>query len=149
MLGTNATIRTHAYRRALLSLAPTLSVVEAACPLFVPMVENGLTERDDPVVATLCERYLAPMKQQGVDTLILGCTHYPLLSDAISAVLPGVTLVDPGAEAVDALAPYLRAERAPTRRYYVSDDASGFVAAANRFLGTSVAGSVQQIELKK
>ena len=147
VLGTGATIRTHAYRRELLCLAPTLSVTEVACPMFVPMVENGFTDGADPVVAALCARNLSPIKAVGADTLILGCTHYPLLADAIAAELPGVVLIDPGAEAVAAMTPYLQAERAPVRRYFVSDGASDFATAAARLLGESVAGRVAQVEV--
>lgn len=147
VLGTNATVRTHAYLHALLALVPSLFVTEVACPLFVPIVENGLTERTDSVVSNLCARYLEPVKRQGVDTLILGCTHYPLLAEAISATLPGVTLIDPGAEAADALAPRLRHDPRPVRQYYVSEDAASFAAAAERFLGESIHGRVKQIQI--
>lgn len=147
VLGTNATIRTHAYRRALHALAPTLAVEEVACPLFVPMVENGLTDAKDPVVLELCKRAVTTLLSRDIDTLILGCTHYPLLADAIQTVLPHVTMIDPGAVAVEALVPYLGEEQAPAQQYFVSDDAAHFAMSAARFLGEMLTGQVQQISL--
>lgn len=148
VLGTPATIRTHAYRRALLQLAPCLVVEEVACPLFVPMVESGMTDGGDPIVSAICARYLEPLKALDVDTLILGCTHYPLLADAIARVLPRVALIDPGAEATDLLLPYLHQEKHPLQQYFVSDDAKRFSASAALFLGVDISGTVHQIEMK-
>ncbi len=92
--GTSATVGSGAYRRALLEIRRDVVIHEIACPLFVPLVEENWI--DDGITRTLAERYLAPLRQTGTDTLILGCTHYPLLAGVISSVLPGVELVDPG-----------------------------------------------------
>ena len=79
-------------------------MIEKACPLFVPVVENGRFRPEDPLVRILTEEYLAPVREAGADTIILGCTHYPLLSEAISRCVPGAALISSGAEAAKAVA---------------------------------------------
>ena len=93
VIGTESTIASGAYHRALLALRPDLEVVALPCPLFVPLAEEGWF--DHPITREVARIYLAPMSAAGVDTLILGCTHYPLLRDAIAAGIgAGVLLVD-------------------------------------------------------
>ncbi len=93
VIGTRATIASGAYERAIRSLDPGVEVCSAACPLLVPLIEEGMF--DDEVTGVLLARYLAPLLAQGVDALVLGCTHYPLASGAIArAAGPAVTLVD-------------------------------------------------------
>ena len=81
VIGTRATIRSGAYERTLKSIDPSVQVTSRACPLLVPLIEEGLL-RDD-VTDQMIARYLEPMLAEGIDTLVLGCTHYPLLADAI------------------------------------------------------------------
>jgi glutamate racemase len=145
VLGTRGLVLSGAYQRALERARPGLSVRAQPCPLFVPLAEEGWTAPDDPVVRGVVARYVEPLVAEGVDTLVLGCTHYPLLEDAIrAAVGPEVTLVDAAASvlpAVRAVAERFadgagaRASGAPLRRYYVTDLPSGFRAVAERFLG--------------
>ncbi|HEX3553266.1 MAG TPA: glutamate racemase [Thermoanaerobaculia bacterium] len=98
VIATEATVRSDAYPRALRNLRPGLEIVSRACPLFVPLVEEGW--HDDPVTGEVARRYLAPLLTAGIDTLVLGCTHYPLLIPVLQRVVgPDVTLVD-SAEAV-------------------------------------------------
>lgn len=85
VIGTAATISGGAYERALLAASPKLSVISKACPLFVPVAEEGLLE--GPIVDGVVEHYLATFKDSGIDTLILGCTHYPLLQASIQHFL--------------------------------------------------------------
>ena len=93
VIGTRATIRSGAYERTLKSLNPTVQVTSRACPLLVPLIEEGLLY--DPVTDQMIARYVDPMLSDGIDTLVLGCTHYPLLKDAISQHLgQAVRLVD-------------------------------------------------------
>jgi glutamate racemase len=94
--GTSSTIRSGAYARAIGTIRPDFNVVSAACPLFVPLAEEGWTDPDDPVTLAAAARYLEPFAAARVDTLVLGCTHYPLLRGVIERVLPGVVLVDSG-----------------------------------------------------
>jgi glutamate racemase len=98
VIATEGTVRSDAYPKALRALRPDLEILSKACPLFVPLVEEGW--HDDPVTAEVAERYLRPLLDAGVDTLVLGCTHYPLLKPVLQRIAgPDVTLVD-SAEAV-------------------------------------------------
>ena len=93
IIGTKGTIASNAYHKALHALQDDVHVISIPCPLLVPLVEEGLF--DDVITATVLRRYLEPMLSQGIDTLVLGCTHYPLLKKAISTVVgPQVMLVD-------------------------------------------------------
>ena len=93
VIGTAATMRSGAYEKYLHKKDGTLRLYTQACPLFVPLVENGRVHRGDIVIETVAAEYLAPLKEAGVDTLILGCTHYPLLEEVISDYMgPDVTL---------------------------------------------------------
>lgn len=95
VLGTSATIRSHAYRDILHSLDHTVEVIEQACPLLVPLVEEGFVQ--DPITELVAERYLAQIKEAKIQTVILGCTHYPVLRADLQKVLgAGVELVESG-----------------------------------------------------
>ena len=98
LIGTQATIRSGAYERALDALRPGTQVTARACPLFVPLVENGRFHPGDIVVETVVKEYLEEVKAQGVDTLMLGCTHYPFARGVIAGILGERTqLLDGGA----------------------------------------------------
>lgn len=100
VIGTPATIRSGCYGKALRELCPDIRVVSKDCPLFVPLVENGYTNKDNKVTRLVAQEYLEVMIKEGVDTLIMGCTHYPLLKDIFADILGDkVTLISPGAEA--------------------------------------------------
>lgn len=152
--GTNASIHSGAYVQALKTADPAVQVYPMACPLFVPLVESGFVSPEDPVTLLVAERYLASLREAGVDVLILGCTHYPLLSLAISRVMgPGVTLIDSGKEAALALGEALREKDLlcppgiPRQaQYYVTDAPENFSAAAKLFLGHPVEGTRVDIE---
>jgi glutamate racemase len=93
VIATEATTRSDAYPQALRALRPDLEILTRACPLFVPLVEEGW--HDDPVTEEVAKRYLRPLLDAGIDTLVLGCTHYPLLVPVLQRVVgPEVTLVD-------------------------------------------------------
>jgi glutamate racemase len=93
VIGTRATIASGAYEHAINSLDAEIRVISVACPLLVPLIEEGMFE--DKVTDLMLARYLAPLLSAGIDTLVLGCTHYPLLREAIARTAgPGVTLVD-------------------------------------------------------
>jgi glutamate racemase len=95
VLGTSATIRSKAYTKTLLALDPQIQVIEKACPLFVPLVEEGFI--NDPITRLVAEKYLHEMKQEKIKTVILGCTHYPVLkNDLLSVLGPQVHLVESG-----------------------------------------------------
>ncbi len=93
VIGTRATVKSGAYEQALRNLDSSVKVTSQACPLLVPLIEEGWL--DDPLTDRVIARYLEPLIEKGIDTLVLGCTHYPLLSSAIQRALEGeVTLVD-------------------------------------------------------
>jgi glutamate racemase len=140
VIGTAGTIGSGAYQAALRTLRPDAVVVALACPLFVPLAEEGWTDPADEVVRAVVRRYLAPLKAERIDTLVLGCTHYPLLKAAIAAELPGVTLVDSAetvAAEVKALLP-APPGRVATHQFLVTDTPEKFLAVAGRFLGRPV-----------
>jgi len=139
VIGTEGTIRGGRYTSLLQAARPGLSVSALPCPLFVALAEEGW--HDDPVAQAVAERYLSPLRG-GPDTVILGCTHYPLLAPAIAAVLPGVQLVDSAhatATATEALLmrhDLLRPATAGGRhRFLVTDNLERFHRVGARFLG--------------
>ena len=155
LIGTSATIRSGAYERALSHLRPEARVTARACPLFVPLVENGRYAPGDPVTELVAREYLEPFRAVGVDTLILGCTHYPLLRQVITQVMgPQVALVDVGAQCARWVVEYLTrqdllagAAGSGSRRYFVSDSTSDFGNLASIFLGQDVSGQVEQADV--
>ncbi len=140
VIGTQGTISSGAYQAAIARERPDAQVLAKACPLFVPLAEEGWTDPADEIVRGVVRRYLGGVRASGVDVLVLGCTHYPLLKGAIAAELPGVALVD-SAEAiaaeVKARAPAPDAREA-THRFFVTDAPEKFLAVASRFLGREV-----------
>ena len=108
VIGTKATIGSGAYERSLRAARPEIRVTSMACPLLVPLIEEGLL--DDDVTDAVLQRYLAPLRETDVDTLVLGCTHYPLLAPAIARVVgPRIALVDSAANCAAAVARLLSA----------------------------------------
>lgn len=138
VIGTEGTIRGRRYEVELRAIRPDLTVSALACPLFVSLAEEGWTS--DEIARLVAERYLAPLRG-GPDTLILGCTHYPLLAGPIQAALPGVTLVDSATATADAVAALLtrqdlaRRGAVGWRRYLVTDNLERFLAVGSHILG--------------
>jgi len=143
VIGTEATIASNAYERAIKRLAPDVEVTSLACPLFVQLVEEGWTDND--VAELVAEKYLAPFRTTGIDTLVLGCTHYPLLKAVISkAVGPGITLIDSATETAKDVAEVLEklhwrgsGKGEGIRKFYVTDTPTRFEKIGKRFLGGS------------
>jgi len=149
VIGTAGTIASGAYERAIKAVRPEVEVASRACPLFVPLVEEGWF--DHPATELVAREYLQPLKEQGVDVLVLGCTHYPLLKALLSRVMgPDVALIDSAAETArtvrhelegrELLAP---AGSRPAHRFVVSDDVALFRRVGARFLGEKL----QDVEL--
>ncbi len=157
IIGTASTIASGSYRREIRQLNPDIEVFEQACPLFVPLVENAFVSPQEEITRLVAQRYLAPIRERGVDTLILGCTHYPIISATIRSVMgSGVTLINSGREAAIRCREMLRernmlreAEEKPDYRYYVSDITEGFRQVADLLLGQSLPGQVERIDIEK
>ena len=157
LIGTQASIRSGAYEALIHREDPAAQVFSQPCPLFVPLVENGRFKPGDVVIETVAAEYLAPLKAAGVDTLVLGCTHYPLLEGVISAQMgPEVTLVNAGAEGAWAAAARLAEldalsgrDGGGTCRYFVSDRQEDFSRLASIFLGWDVTGAVGQVDISR
>ncbi len=146
VLATGATVKSRAYEKEILRTNPELKVFQRACPLFVPLVENGL-DSDSDIVRLTCEMYLRDVREAGTDVIILGCTHYPLISKAITECIPGAVAVSSGEEAARDVAQCIRDSESGIIRYYVTDDSEGFTANAATFLGEPLAGAVFTAEL--
>jgi glutamate racemase len=141
VIGTAGTIASNAYARAIQRARPGTVVVQQACPLLVPLVEEGWFEH--PAAELIARDYLEPLRRVRVDTLVLGCTHYPLLKPLLQRVIgPDVRLIDSGEETASAVDLALRASgiEAPPgvsarHRFAVSDDEARFRAVGSRFIG--------------
>jgi len=146
VIGTRATVGSGAYKRAIQARRPEAEVISQACPLFVPLAEEGWTEGE--VTRKVAESYLEPFRRAEVDTLVLGCTHYPLLRGVIGQVMgPGVTLVDSAESVAREVAHRLhddpdlaRNGAAPSaeHHFYVTDAPEPFQIVAERFLGRPI-----------
>lgn len=153
VIGTYGTVASGSYDQAIRALLPSAEVSAVACPLFVPLAEEGWI--DHPVTRSVAAEYLAPLRAAHIDTLVLGCTHYPVLRDDIASVFAGepVVLVDSAAEVAHEVAAHLapeateRGEEAPgtegTCAFYVSDIPARFRDVGGRFLGRPL----DQVEL--
>jgi glutamate racemase len=148
VIGTAGTIASGAYERAIKALSPALDVHTKACPLLVPLVEEGWI--DHAATRLIVHEYLAPLLREPVDTLVLGCTHYPLLANTIAnEVGPSVRLIDSARETAVETARLLRANdwhrkikttthQAPQHRFVASDAPAHFLTLGRRFLGDSI-----------
>ena len=157
VIGTAATIRSGSYETLLRQLVPGVEITKRACPMFVPLVENGYVDDGNPVTKLVIEQYLAEVRDAGVDTLILGCTHYPLLKKMIGDFMGSeVVLIDPGKVSAGALEQELMHKGLLSGRsegggaeFYVSDSTDSFAAMADLFLGPYRGGPVNQIAIDR
>jgi len=148
VIGTRGTILSGAYQRAVARSRPDATVIAEACPLFVPLAEEGWTTVGDDVAEAVARRYLSRLGD--IDTLILGCTHYPLLEGVIRGVVgPKVLLADASVAAAEEVREIVGSRlpeasgRPPVRRYYVTDLPNGFAAVAERFLGAPIDAPIE------
>jgi glutamate racemase len=148
VIGTGTTIASGAYTKALRALDPAVEVYTRACPLFVPLVEEGWVDND--VTRATVAVYLNSLKHSGIDTLVLGCTHYPLLKGAIVDFLgPDVCLVDSAEEtakvarATLTAAGLLRRKGQGSASFFVTDEPDRFVKVGAQFLGQQVESAVR------
>ena len=157
VIGTEGTIGSEVYERHIHALDPDIRVIGKACPLFCPLVEEGLTK--DPVTTDIANRYLTSILEQDIDSLILGCTHYPLLRDTLLGIVgDDVTLVNPAYEmAMEVMQKLgelgLKSEgRDPSAkepyRFFVSDTARKFKDFANSILPVDV-NTIEKIDIEE
>ncbi|HZR82633.1 MAG TPA: glutamate racemase [Candidatus Binatia bacterium] len=150
VIGTETTIASGAYERELRAIEPDVEIFTRACPLFVPLAEEGWVDND--VARRTAALYLASLKRSGIDTLILGCTHYPLLRPAIEDFMgPRVRIVDSAEETAREVRRLLRESRGLRARgrgsasFFVTDTVQRFVRVGEQFYGASVASAVRLV----
>jgi glutamate racemase len=144
VIGTEGTIRSGAYVRALRQIAPQIEVISEACPLFAPLVEKGLFRSVETY--SIVEQSLRPLKRDAMDCLILGCTHYPFLSETISRVMgPGVALISSAEETAREISTILyhkgklaQADELPVHQFFCSGDPVMFRHIAQQWLGEEI-----------
>lgn len=143
IIGTKATIKSMAYVKAIKRLDPGIDVTSRACPLFVPIAEEGL--EDDKVAYLVAEKYLEEFKASSIDTLVMGCTHYPILEGAIKTVMGhGVAIVNTGRETAKAVKKSLEQKKIINdigeggSEYFVTDSPESFREIGSRFLGEDI-----------
>jgi len=148
VIATEATIASGAYTRALRALRPDLEIHTRPCPLFVPLAEEGWVE--GPIPENVAQTYLASLTRSGIDTLVLGCTHYPLLKPVIARVMgPGVALVDSAHETAREVAAVLatrglaRSSGQGSTSFFVTDVPERFIRIGQRFLGARLESAVR------
>ncbi|HOV26274.1 MAG TPA: glutamate racemase [Pseudobacteroides sp.] len=154
VIGTVATVTSGVYERAINRLDSSIEIVQKACPLFVPLVEEGWWEND--IAFRIAEEYLEPLKKEGIDTLVMGCTHYPLLYNTISKVMgPDVKLVSSALEVTKVVRKILgemdimRDENVkPVYRYYTSDSVEKFESLGSAILESDI-HSAEKIDIEK
>ncbi|HEY4131112.1 MAG TPA: glutamate racemase [Gemmatimonadaceae bacterium] len=150
VIGTAGTIKSGAYERAIRAISPDVMITARACPLLVPLVEEGWTDHD--ATRLVIKEYLEPLIAADIDTLVLGCTHYPLLKPVLREVLgPSVRLIDSAEETAAETARTLagkniaaRSDADPTYRFVASDDPLQFLQLGQRFLG----GTMEGVEIR-
>lgn len=155
VIATPATIKSGAYEKVLLKSG--VEILKKACPLFVPLVESGFVEDGNEITLAVAKQYLKELKNSRTDTLILGCTHYPIIKNAISAVMgKEVTLIDSGREVAEVARETLKTQKIENLhksigviRCFVSDSAEAFGEAANAITGGKLnVAEVLQIDIE-
>lgn len=154
VIGTKATINSNAYSKRIKKTNPKIDVTEVACPLFVSLVEED--ELKGELIELLAKKYLSVFDKKKIDTLILGCTHFPLIEKVIQSVIgKDVRLINTGKELARFLEKYLTinglksdSKSNPVDTYFVTDLTDNFVKVAERFLGDQVKGKMKKVELE-
>jgi glutamate racemase len=153
IIGTEATIRSNSYTKAIKALDSVIEVFGIACPLFVPLVEEGWTE--GKIAEMIAKEYLLEIKKKEIDTLVLGCTHYPLLKSILSSVMgDGVRLIDSATETAGEIESILSrlsllntSGEKTTNEFFVTDSPDKFRIVGERFLGKQIP-EIQKIKLE-
>ena len=157
VLATPATIKSHAHRDMIKKLSPETEVFETAAPMLVSLAEEGWYQRDNEIARLTIKEYLKGMKENKVDTLILGCTHFPVFKDLISEYLPNVSLIDMGLSAAQYIKQTLQdnsaeneSEKNGEHLFFVSDKAVTFEKTVKIFLGDCAKEvTISQVDIEK
>lgn len=156
VIGTPTTIKSGAYGKAIRAIRSEAVITGNPCPLFVPLVENGYIQNDNPVTRMVARDYLKVFGESDIDTLILGCTHFPIIHGIISDLVgDGVSLINPGEETARYTAALLTKENMLSQpkegacRYYVSDSIEGFAENGSLFLGENIGEAVERINIEQ
>jgi glutamate racemase len=144
VIGTEATVKSNAYTKAIKAIDESIEIFSLACPLFVPLVEEGWTEGD--IAAMIAGQYLNGLKAEGIDTIVLGCTHYPLLKKVIAKIMgEDVILIDSAVETsleiksiLEVLGLNRGPEAIPFNEFYVTDSTERFLKVGENFLGQKI-----------
>ena len=150
VIGTEATINSGAYERAIKAIDNSIIVMGVPCPLFVPIIEEGWIEGD--VVSLTAEKYLSSLRNNSVDSLVLGCTHYPMIKNIIKEIVQ-IPLIDSAVETAKEVARILEGENllrvnkgTVSRKYFVTDSPGKFASTGKRFLGHNIT-EISRIDL--
>lgn len=154
VIGTSATVSSGVYERAIHRLDGSIQIYSKACPLFVPLAEAGWWEND--IAYRIAEEYLIPLKNEGIDTLVMGCTHYPLLQETIGSVMgPEVSLVSSAREVAKVVKDVIAENNMardrdikPVYRYYTSDSVELFESLGNSILDTRIQAA-EKVDIEK
>jgi len=156
LIATRASVSSGSYQKLFETLNPNAKIFTKACPLFVPLVEEGRFHAGDMVIELVAEEYLRELREKNVDTLVLGCTHYPLLTEIISGAMGGsVALVDAGQESARAIRTLLEEkdalaeEHTGETRFFVSDRVADFERMAGSFLQQEIQLHAEQVDIGK
>lgn len=155
VIGTPVTVKSRSHACAILRILPDAIIVANSCPLFVPLVEEGWISEQDDVTKAVAERYLSEIRKGAVDTLIMGCTHYPALRGVIAQIMgEKVTLIDPGTATAETVKKHLEDNgmlnpKGGNCKYFVSDRPDAFSKTAKILMGESIENSVDQIDIFK
>ena len=155
VIGTPVTVKSRSHARAILRILPDAIIVANSCPLFVPLVEEGWISEQDDVTKAVAERYLSEIRKGEVDTLIMGCTHYPAIKNIIAEIMgEGVTLIDPGTATAETVKKHLEDNgmlnpKGGNCKYFVSDRPDAFSKTARILMGESIESNVNQIDIFK
>ena len=157
VIGTGATVKSGSFSKAINAIDSEIEVTATACPLFVSLVENGFIEEDNEVTLLVAKKYLKDIIEADVDTLILGCTHFPIIAPVIRKVMgEKVKLIDSGKETARYVKEILSAEALLNNsestaiyNYFVSDDTENFKNIAEIFLQGDIDGEVERIDIGK
>lgn len=154
VIGTEGTIKSNAYYQAIRSIHPKISVVSQACPLFVPMIENGILK--GPEAVSIVKESLAPLKGKGIDTLVLGCTHYPVIRELISKEMgTKVKVISSGIETAREASALLdlygianKSNNSPEYKFYTTGEVDSFIQLSSKIFNKPNNGTFEKVELK-